>query len=305
MPLAPGMKDKLIRREEIDLPNRKANEYNIRHHILRYFNDMEEILWILDTLPQKQVDRLLKDGKALNLTMKLTEKLIEKIDPWPIGEDENYGAMAFRVYGNVILSSEPGKCTIDSISRTVSEEEIKLNKRLVAHLDKIRYRVDPCIPDPVCRDPVYIGLQDERAMEIAKEIAKKTNNPFSVSIDAYLDEIGVNEEGWVLSEPTTIDIDNLRWMRWKPRGLKECMEQPPLLTPKRLARGREIKKLTVHSDEWGMRYLVSDMGGDARPITLEEYLEEHKKMKRPAKPPHKEGTKAPEGQAGSKTEEPK
>jgi hypothetical protein len=80
MPLAPGMKDKLIRRDEVDLPNRKANEYNIRQYLLRYFKDMEEISWLLDTLPENQVNKILRDGNIANSAMKLTEKILGKMD---------------------------------------------------------------------------------------------------------------------------------------------------------------------------------------------------------------------------------
>jgi hypothetical protein len=80
MPLAPGMKDKLIRRDEVDLPNRKANEYNIRQYLLRYFKDMEEISWLLDTLPEPQVNKILKNGDMANAAMKLTEKILGKMD---------------------------------------------------------------------------------------------------------------------------------------------------------------------------------------------------------------------------------
>ncbi len=79
MPLAPGMKDKLIHRDEIGLPNRKANEYNIRQYILKYFKDMEEIIWLLDALPQKQVAKLLEDGNAAKIVLDLSDKILEKM----------------------------------------------------------------------------------------------------------------------------------------------------------------------------------------------------------------------------------
>lgn len=79
MPLAPGMKDKLIRRDEIGLPNRKANEYNIRQYILKYFKDIEEIIWLLDTLPQRQVAKLLEDESAAKAVMELSNKIFEKM----------------------------------------------------------------------------------------------------------------------------------------------------------------------------------------------------------------------------------
>jgi hypothetical protein len=79
MPLAPGMKDKLIRRDEIVLPNRKANEYNIRLYILKHFKDMKEIIWLLDTLPPRQVAKLLEDGGVAKTVMDLSDKIFEKM----------------------------------------------------------------------------------------------------------------------------------------------------------------------------------------------------------------------------------
>lgn len=84
MPLAPGMKDKLINRDEISLANRKANEYNIRQYILKCFKDMEEIIWLLDTLPPRQVTKLLEDGSAAKTAMDLSDTILEKMSLPPV-----------------------------------------------------------------------------------------------------------------------------------------------------------------------------------------------------------------------------
>jgi len=78
------MKDKLIHRDEIALPNRKANEYNIRQYILKYFKDMEEIIWLLDTLPPRQVTKLLEDGSAAKTAMDLSDTILEKMSLPPV-----------------------------------------------------------------------------------------------------------------------------------------------------------------------------------------------------------------------------
>lgn len=80
MALTDGMKEKLLNREEIDLSNRKANEYHIRKYIQKYFKDMEEIIWLLDAMPQKQIEKLFEDGKAADTTMRLCEKILRKME---------------------------------------------------------------------------------------------------------------------------------------------------------------------------------------------------------------------------------
>lgn len=80
MALTDGMKEKLLNRDEIDLSNRKANEYHIRKYIQKYFKDMEEIIWLLDAMPQKQVEKLIEDGKAADTTMRLCEKILGKME---------------------------------------------------------------------------------------------------------------------------------------------------------------------------------------------------------------------------------
>lgn len=80
MALTDGMKEKLLNREKIDLSNRKANEYHIRKYIQKYFKDMEEIIWLLDAMPQKQIEKLFEDGKAADTTMRLCEKILCKME---------------------------------------------------------------------------------------------------------------------------------------------------------------------------------------------------------------------------------
>lgn len=145
--------------------------------------------------------------------------------------------------------------------------------------------MDPCIPDSVCRNPEYGRLQMDK-------LRQTTQRPFNMSFNAYLDETGVSESGWVLREPTMIDIGQLQWMRWKPRGLKECMEQPPLLEEKKIPRGPELIRSTIQSNEEGTRYLISEKGGEERSVTLEEFLKINEKfglMKRAVEEPHPEG----------------
>lgn len=159
MTLAPGMKDKLIRRDEVDLPNRKANEYNIRQYLLRYFKDMEEISWLLDTLPQNQVNKLLKDGNIANTAMKLTEKILEKMDlprvrmkPIRAGERKNEleAVKSFNLgpfNKKYSLKDDNGECEIltcgYSFTRSLTGEEEKIINDVSWFIDDLSHLLLP------------------------------------------------------------------------------------------------------------------------------------------------------------------
>jgi len=258
---------------ELEAYKKRHNDQVVLKKFGDYIESIPDVLLILKHMPPEKIAKKVAPGQ-LPALLNLVEALLAQIDPWPIGVHETEdGLMAFRVFGNAIPSSEPGKCAIYSISRTATQEEIELNHHLAAFFNNIRCYVDPCTPDPVCRDPDYIGVQGEKIFRIRKELGK----PFSVSEDAYLDETGVSEEGWILRKHTILDIDQLQRMRWKPRGLKECMEQPPLLAPRKIPRGPELSRLSIHATDDGIRYSLSENGGEARPITKEEFLEANKK----------------------------
>jgi hypothetical protein len=226
-------------------PRQKRNlNYQIKMKAAQIKQALQEIRLLIEYVAED----LLKESVSSEMlidSIQISEKILKVLDPWAVGEPEKGELKAFRVWGSVIPACAPGKCTIDSASYTASDEEIHLHKRLKEHFNKIRFYVDPCIPDPVCRDPEYSRTQMDRLSQLVRRIAE-TSRPIDaslnrdvdkiidVSFSAYLDETGVNESGWVLRAPTTIDIDQLQWMRWKPRGLKGCTEQPPLLEEKKL-----------------------------------------------------------------------
>lgn len=232
---------------ELDAYKKRRNDQIVLKKFVDYFNSIPDVLLILKTMPRAKIAAKL-ERDPIPLVLDLVESLLTWTDPWPIGEHEEGDLMAFRVYGNSIPDSpesEPGKCTIDSISRTASEEEINLNRRLKDHFNKIRYFTDPCIPDPVCHDPGYIGMQREKAVEIVKGITRKSDETFHVNCSAYLDS-WVGKDGWVERKPSLVDIETLKFMRWKPRGLKNCMEHPPLLAPRNDVPPGEGKSFEMH-----------------------------------------------------------
>jgi hypothetical protein len=293
--LTTEQRKRLITREEkkeseLEAYKKRHNDQVVLKKFGDYIDSAPDMLLILKHIPPEKIAKKLRPDQ-IPAMLDLVESLLERIDPWPIGvsEGEN-GVMAFRVFGNSIPKSpskEPGKCAVFSISHTATYEEAELDHHLTDYFNLIRRYVDPCVPDPNCRDPEYIGTLGERIFEIKKE----SGVPFNVSQNAYLDETGVSEAGWVLKKHSMVNIDQLQWMRWKPDGLKECMDQPPLLAPKKIPRGPEIMHLRMECNTEGTRYLISENGGEERSITEKEFLEANKKfglMKRAVEESHPE-----------------
>ncbi len=83
MSLPALVKDRLIRRDSIDTGLKKSNEYRVREYIKNYLKDLEEIIWILDTLPDKQFKKLFKDEDVYRL-LEITERAIVNLDFVPI-----------------------------------------------------------------------------------------------------------------------------------------------------------------------------------------------------------------------------
>lgn len=95
MPLTALMKERLAHREELDPATRKANEHQVRKYIKNYLKDLEEVLWVLEQLPQKQISTLFRDEDVFNLQA-LEEKTIIFLDFYSmrqrnnLAEDEEY-----------------------------------------------------------------------------------------------------------------------------------------------------------------------------------------------------------------------
>jgi hypothetical protein len=277
--------------EGLDARQKRNLNYRLKTRCSQIDQALQEIRLLIETVPEDSIKESVSN-KTLNTLMAIFENILQVLDPWPIGvnEDES-GVMASKVFGNAIPSADPGKCTIDSISRTATQEEIEFDHRLTDHFNKIRQYVDPCTPDPICRNPEYVKTIHERILKTRN----KFDGPFLLSESAYLDETGVSETGWVLRKPSMVDINQLQWMRWKPRELKECMEQPPLLEEKKIPTGPEIMHTRMECNAEGTRYLVSEKGGAERSVTLEEFLKIHEKYefkKKAVEEPLPEGKEA-------------
>jgi hypothetical protein len=103
MTLPSLVKDRLIHRNELDTATKKTNEYRARKYVKNYLKDLEEILWILDTLPETQISKLFTYNDVYQL-FDLTEKLVKKLGPSPVAApDENGIRHVFRHF-NVELT---------------------------------------------------------------------------------------------------------------------------------------------------------------------------------------------------------
>jgi hypothetical protein len=206
---------------------------NLNYRLKTRSSQIDQVLQELELLINNVPDDSLKEtitNKTFSSIKTILERLLLIKAPWPVGVDKDDNIQIFRVFGNAIPSADLGKCAIHSVSREASYEEAELDFYLTEIYNNIRYYVDPCIPNPVCRTPDTLREETEQILKSLKEL----NRPFTISHNAYLDETGVDEYLWVLRKPSMVDIKQLHWMRWKPRDLKECLEQPPLFKEKKI-----------------------------------------------------------------------
>jgi hypothetical protein len=130
------MKDKLVRRDEIAIPNRKANEYNIRKYIKNHLKDIDEILQVLDLLPATQVDKLfsLEDIKRLEL---YEEKIIEHVVIPPIER----GTIIYRfdIKDQLLtLGGVLGDETTMKVLLPAKDNEVALIDQMARHVEVVR-----------------------------------------------------------------------------------------------------------------------------------------------------------------------
>ena len=244
----------LISPEKLNARQKRNLSYRLKTRSSQIDQVIQELELLIDNVPEESIKEILSN-KTFDSLMNILEKFLQIRDPWPIGVyEDNNSLMAFRVFGNAIKSSDPGKCAVYSISYTTTYNEAELDKRLTDHYDRIRYYIDPCIPDPNCYTPDDIGKIENKVLKTVT----KSGEPYVINHNAYIDETGVNENLWVTRKHSMIDINQLQWMRWKPKGLKECMEQPPILKEKKL------------NTQWGKGLSIN---GSSTPEEIKEFIE--------------------------------
>jgi len=161
MPLPPLVSERLLHREELDTATRKANEYRARQYIKNYLNDLEEIVWILDMLPQNQVAKLFKDEDLYRLQA-LEEKILIYLDftPLEIASITDLASItepdgSTKQAEKTLLVSNPTKnnerATI-SKGRDATNQDIERALKLNHHLLNIE--------DFVFKSPGIIGSRD-------------------------------------------------------------------------------------------------------------------------------------------------
>jgi hypothetical protein len=187
---------------------------------------LQEIKLLVENVSEDSIKENISN-ETLNSMITIFEKILEIVNPLPIGEHVSGELRAFRVYGNSMSKNpdiEHGECAIDSISYTATTKEIDIYRHLKDHFDKIRYYVDPCTPDPTCHDPDYSLKLKEKIRRDLEE----TNESFEISFHHHtIDER--DKDGDPIGKFFMVDIDKLKEIRFKPAGLKGCMEIPPLL----------------------------------------------------------------------------
>ena len=147
MTLPPLVKDRLIHRDELDTATKKANEFRVRKYIKDSFKDLEEILWILDTLPENQVSKIFTYEDVYRL-FKLTEKVVTVLGPSPFAAKDENGKYHVHRHFRVDLSNKLSGLTQSMVGVDVvyepSDEEVEFFRKLVGHITQLEetYRLN-------------------------------------------------------------------------------------------------------------------------------------------------------------------
>lgn len=228
--------------EKLSARQKRNLTYRLKTRSAQIDQALKEIKLLIGNVPEDSIKENISN-ETLDDLMSILESALQILGPWPIGRIDGEEIAAFRVFGRTVPQVEQGKCAIVSFARSVSCQEIELNRRLKEHFSAIRFYVDPCTPDPVCRDPAFIENLD--AMLVKKMGA--SGEPFNMSFNVYWDETGFDENGHKTRSNSTVNIDQLSQIRWRPRDLLECLELPPVLTEKVI--GKEEKGAKASDSE--------------------------------------------------------
>ena len=216
-------RDKLLGRIA-DVKQRKNLNYRVKNKLCLIDPTLADIRLMIENISEKEV----KESTSLETVytlMAILEKFLKMVDPWPVAEHINGGLRAFRVMGNYMPKNptiEPGKCGLDSVSYTATPIEIELYRHLKDHFDKMKYYVDPCTPDPVCHDPGYFSKLREKI----QTTLINTNEPFEISFHHPMQKSTDGKTSFFI-----VGIDELKSIRIRPTGLKECVELPIITEP--------------------------------------------------------------------------
>ena len=224
--------DMLRNPEKLNARQKRNLSYRLKTRGSEIGKALQELELLINNVPEEALMEAVSNETFFSLKA-ILEKLLQIRAPWPVGVDEKgEGVRGFKVYGKAIPStSTPKECTISSISREATYEEVELDYHLTELHNNLRQYVDPCTPDPASYALSEDPYQALKSLGVYK-FREALNENLSINIANYEDEVGVDEHLWVVRKPSMVDIAQLSWMRWKPRDLKECLELPPLLKEK-------------------------------------------------------------------------
>jgi hypothetical protein len=154
MTLPERVKERLVKRDGLDIAVKKSNEYRVREYVKDFFKDLEEIAWVLDMLPWKQQTKLFRDEDVYRL-LELAERAMVALDFIPLRIEDNGKLVAekridaFPENGSPRYFSTSGPATGQDIQRFGALKRhlarfVKFERigpfAIVSNLDKIYYK---------------------------------------------------------------------------------------------------------------------------------------------------------------------
>lgn len=136
MSLPPLVKDRLINRDKLDIGLKKSNEYRVREYIKNYLNDLEEIIWILNTLPGKQFKKLFKDEDVFQL-LEIAERALVNLDFMPIQRNDEGKLIAVkRLPADPIEGGSPRTFSIEREATDLDKDRHSALQKHIARLER-------------------------------------------------------------------------------------------------------------------------------------------------------------------------
>ena len=99
---------------------------------------LNDLVFLLNELPDSYLENKVDLRKAAVDAMGLTEKLLDKLDPPALREDNNQAKQRFRVDLASALPGFPSTTAIYKASYSPSEEEIAFSHRLSCHTQRLK-----------------------------------------------------------------------------------------------------------------------------------------------------------------------
>jgi len=158
------VKDRLIKRDLLDIGVKKSNEYRVREYIKDYLKDLEEIIWVLDTLPDKQFKKVFKDEDVYRL-LEIAERALVNLDFMPIRRNDDGKLIAIK--GLVVDSAEGGLPRAFSIEREATDVDKNRYSTLQKHIARLEKFVKPLL------GAIYNDLDQSYLKDLIKTAKKE------------------------------------------------------------------------------------------------------------------------------------